>query len=100
MQTKNELMSVDQMMDERFGAVGTPEREAFRKEAYAFCAGQIIADARRRERVTQAELATALGINKSYIYRIEHGYIEPSISLFVRMLNALNMRIDISPTMA
>lgn len=45
MQAENELISVDQMMDERFGAVGTPERDAFRKEAYAFCAGQIIADA-------------------------------------------------------
>ena len=40
------------MMDERFGKVGTPEREAFRKEAYAYCVGKIISDARKREKVT------------------------------------------------
>ena len=47
---KNYFMSVDAMMDERYGKVGTPEREAFRKEAYAYCVGQIISDARKRER--------------------------------------------------
>lgn len=41
MQGNSDIMSVDAMMDERFGKVGTPEREAFRKEAYAYCVGQI-----------------------------------------------------------
>ena len=57
MKGENEIMSVDAMMDERFGKVGTPERESFRKEAYAYCVGQIISDARKREKVTQQELA-------------------------------------------
>jgi hypothetical protein len=29
------------------GKVGTPEREAFRKEAYAYCVGQIISDVKQ-----------------------------------------------------
>jgi len=45
MKRENEIMNVDAMMDERFGKVGTPEREAFRKEAYAYCVGHIISDA-------------------------------------------------------
>ncbi len=40
------ILSVDAMMDERFRKVGTPERETFRKEAYAYCVGTIISDAR------------------------------------------------------
>ena len=67
MQERNDIMSVDAMMDKRFGKVGTPEREAFRKEAYAYCVGQIISDARKREKVTQQELAQRVGTNKSYI---------------------------------
>ena len=55
MQERNDIMSVDAMMDERYGKVGTPEREAFRKEAYAYCVGQIISDARKREKVTQQD---------------------------------------------
>ena len=35
---------IDVLMDERFGKVGTPERETFRKEAYAYCVDQIISE--------------------------------------------------------
>ena len=48
------LQEIDTLMDERFGKVGTPEREAFRKEAYAYCVGQIISEARKREKVRLA----------------------------------------------
>ena len=50
MKTKNKIISVDAMMDERFGKVGTPEREAFRREAYNYCVGKFISEARKRER--------------------------------------------------
>ena len=65
MQERNDIMSVDAMMDERYGKVDTPEREAFSKEAYSYCVGQIISDARKREKVTQQELAQRVGTNKS-----------------------------------
>ena len=53
MKTKNEnLTSIDAIMDEEFGKPGTPEREEFRKEAYAYCMGQIICDARKKEKMT------------------------------------------------
>ena len=48
------LQEIDTLMDERFGKVGTPEREAFRKEAYAYCVGQIISEARKRKKVRLA----------------------------------------------
>ncbi len=96
METKNkDLMSVDAMIDAEFGKVGTPERETFRKEAYAFYMGQIISDARKKEKITQSELAKRVGTNKSYISRIEKGLIEPGIFTFYRIIDALNLRIDI-----
>jgi hypothetical protein len=48
------LQEIDALTDERFGKVGTPEREAFRKEAYAYCVGQIISEARKRGKVRLA----------------------------------------------
>lgn len=45
---------IDALMDERFGKVGTPERDAFRKEVYAYCVGQIISEARKRGKVRLA----------------------------------------------
>ena len=100
MQERNDIMSVDAMMDERYGKVGTPEREAFRKEAYAYCVGQIISDARKREKVTQQELAQRVGTNKSYISRIENGSVEPGAGMFLRILSALGLRFEVSQPLA
>ena len=97
MQERNDIMSVDAMMDERFGKVGTLEREAFRKEAYAYCVGQIISDARKREKVTQQELAQRVGTNKSYISRVETGRTEPKVSTFYRIIAALGLTVELTP---
>ena len=88
------------MMPERrkrweFGKPGTPEREEFRKEAYAYCMGQIICDARKKEKMTQSELAEKIGTNKSYISRIEKGIVDPGISTFCRIIDALGLKIEI-----
>jgi len=91
----NLLTSVDDIMDAKYGKVGTPEREQFRKEAYAYYMGQILHDARKNEKVTQQELASRIGSNKSYISKIENGSIEPGVGTFYRIINALGLRVDI-----
>lgn len=95
MKTNKDLISVDEMLDQRYGKVGTPERENFRKEAYAYYMGQIICDARKKEKITQVELAQKVGTNKSYISRIEKGLIEPGIYTFNRIAEALHLRLDL-----
>ena len=47
MQQRNDISSFDAILDAKYGAVGTAEREAFRKEATNYCVGQIILDARK-----------------------------------------------------
>ena len=71
------------------------DSEEFRKEAYAYCMGQIICSARKKEKMTQSELAEKIGTNKSYISRIENGTVDPSISTFCRIIDALGLKIDI-----
>ncbi len=88
-------MDVDAWMDERYGTVGTPEREQFRREAHAYCVGQIIHDARKEEKMTQAELAKQIGTNKAYISRVEKGLVEPGVGTFYRIIDALGLRVDI-----
>lgn len=101
MKARNEnLTSIDAIMDAEFGKPGTPEREEFRKEAYAYCMGQIICDARKKEKMTQSELAEKIGTNKSYISRIEKGIVDPGISTFCRIIDALGLKIEIDPPSA
>ena len=91
----SKIRSISDEMDERYGKVGTPEREQFRKEAYAYYMGQIIYDVRKNEKMTQTELAKRIGAEKSYISKIENGIIEPSIGTFYRIIDALGLRMDI-----
>lgn len=95
MQVNPDVGSMDAVLDKLYGKVGTHEREEFRKEAYSYCVGQLISDARKQERMTQAELAEKVGTNKSYISRIEKGAIEPGVGLFFRIIDALGLKMEI-----
>jgi ribosome-binding protein aMBF1 (putative translation factor) len=70
----NDFFDVDALLDERFGKEGTPSRIEAEEKAYAFYTGQIIEDARKKAKITQAELARRIGSNRSYISRVESGY--------------------------
>lgn len=95
MQANPKIGSMDAVLDKLYGKVGSPEREEFRKEAYAYCVGQMICDARKQEKMTQSELAEKVGTNKTYISRIEKGVIEPGVGLFFRIIDALGLKVEI-----
>jgi DNA-binding XRE family transcriptional regulator len=96
MGTKNDFITdISLEMDNLYGKAGTPEREAFRREAYAYCMGQVVRDARKNEKITQQELASRIGADKSYVSKIEKGIIEPSVGTFYRIIDALGLRIEI-----
>ena len=96
MKATQQIGSVDAILDEKYGKEGTPEREAFRREAYAYCVGQIILDARKQEHMTQSDLAKKVGTDKTYISRIERGLIEPGAGLFFRIMDALGLKVEIA----
>ena len=95
MQTNSKIGSMDAVLDELYGKVGSPERDEFRKEAYSYCVGQLISSARKREKMTQTDLAKKVGTNKSYISRIEKGSIEPGVGFFFRIIDALGLKVEI-----
>ncbi|MDR1881977.1 MAG: helix-turn-helix domain-containing protein [Prevotella sp.] len=96
MQTNNhKIVDYDEVLDAKFGKAGTPEREAFRREAYAYYMGQVIKDARKSEKITQKELAGRIGTDKSYISKIENGELEPGAGTFYRIIDALGLRFEI-----
>ena len=92
-----ELFDVDAQLDAAFGEEGTPERKAAEERAYAFFTGQIIEEARRKAHMTQEELATKIGTNKSYISRVETGKTEPKVSTFYRIAAALGLNVELTP---
>jgi DNA-binding XRE family transcriptional regulator len=95
MKANSNITDVSLEMDNLYGKVGTPERDAFRREAYAYCMGQVIRDARKSEKITQGELANRIGADKAYVSKIEKGLVEPGVGTFYRIIEALGLRIDI-----
>ncbi|MBE6341137.1 MAG: helix-turn-helix transcriptional regulator [Bacteroidales bacterium] len=95
-ENRKDIGDFDKVLDTLYGKPGTPERSEFRREAYSYCVGSIIHDARKREKMTQQELAERVGTTKSYISRIETGNVEPSAGLFLNILSTLGLSI-VSP---
>ena len=96
METNNhQIVDYDAVLDAKFGKEGTLERTKAEEKAYAFYTGQILLDARKEAKMTQSELAQRVGINKSYISKIDTGLVEPGAGLFLRIIDALGLRFDI-----
>ena len=96
MQTNDhQIRDYDIVLDAEFGKPGTPERAKAIEEAYSFYSGQILHTARKAAGVTQSELAERINSTKSYISKLEKGYVNPSAGLFFSIINALGMKVEI-----
>ena len=96
MQTNNhQITNYDVVLDQKFGMEGTPERIKAEEDALSFYSGQILLDARKEAKVSQAELARRINSTKSYISKVENGIIVPSVGAFYRIINALGMRVEV-----
>lgn len=98
-ENNHQLVNYSEILDAEFGKPGTPQRIEAEEKAYAFYTGQIIEDARKKAKITQAELARRIGSDRSYISRVESGQTEPKVSTFYRIMNALGCRIEFSMTL-
>lgn len=96
MNTKSKITNYSDILDIKYGKDGTPERNKFEEEAYSFYTSQILVDARKSAKITQAELAEKTGTDKAYISRLEKGLITPSVATFFRLINALGRKIEIT----
>ncbi len=98
METNNhEIVNYSEILAKKYGSHGTPERAKFDEEAYAFYTSLILHDARKNARLTQAELAGRIGVDKSYISRIEKGTVVPSVATFYRLVGAMGLCVELRP---
>ncbi len=92
-----DIYDVDAWLDEGLGKAGTPEREKNREKAWEEYNAQILLDARKNARLTQAELAKRIGADKGYISRIERGLTVPTVATLYKIASAMGMTVELRP---
>lgn len=87
------LTSLEEMMDEHIGRIGTKERDKFENELRIDLLGEAIKHARKGKHLTQAELGELLGVNKTQISKLENNTKESGIGTILRALKALGATV-------
>lgn len=88
--------TLDELIAEDFGELGTPERTEFELSCDAFIIGEQLKAERIRQGLTQAELAQKIGTKKSFISRVENGHVDIQLSTLSRLFNGLGKRVAVS----
>ena len=87
------LSTANDMLDEKYGKLGTPEREKFNEESIAWFYGTLLRDRRKELKLTQKQLAEKVGKEQSYIARIESGKTDVQLSSFFRIATVLGIQL-------
>ena len=80
------LISWDDHLDKKYGTVGTESREKYEEEFEAFKIGVLIQEARKKQQLTQEQLAQKVGTTKNYISRIENNASDIRLSTLMRII--------------
>ena len=88
--------SLEELIAEDFGEVGTPERAEFELGCDAFIIGERLKAERLSQGMTQQELADKIGTKKSFISRIENGRVDIQLSTLYRIFNGLGRRVAVT----
>ncbi len=81
----SDARTFDELLDIKYGKLGTPKRDEYEIKAKAFVVGEMIKEARKEAHMTQEVLAEKTGTKKSYISRIENGKIDIQISTLFKI---------------
>jgi DNA-binding XRE family transcriptional regulator len=82
----NEIVNWDDHLDQKYGKKGSSTREKYAEEFEAFKIGVLIQEARKKQHLTQEELALRIGTTKNYISRIENDASDIRLTTLMRIV--------------
>lgn len=95
------VYTFDEVLDEHFGKIGTPERDKFENEVdeavKAYHIGEAIKAQRLRSNLTQEQLGKRVGVQKAQISRLERGgnITLPTMCRVFRALGVKSATLDL-----
>ena len=100
METSKNPKSWKEHINKKYGEKGTESREKFEEEFETFRIGALILEARKKQKLTQQQLADKVGTTKNYISRIENNASDIRLSTLMRIIReglggSLKLSVDI-----
>jgi HTH-type transcriptional regulator/antitoxin HipB len=83
---QNKIVNWDIHLDRKYGKRGTPTREKYAEEFESFKLGVLIQEARKKQHLTQEDLAMRIGSTKNYISRIENDASDIRLTTLMRIV--------------
>lgn len=86
----------DELLDIKYGNIGTEKRDEFEKKAQYFVISEMLKEARKEANMTQEQLADKVGTKKSYISRLENGKCDIQLSTLYKIFEfGLGKRVSL-----
>ena len=100
MKTKNKIFTFNEHLDREYGKSGVPARDKYEQEFEAFKLGVMLQEMRKKQKMTQEQLAKKCGTTKTYISRIENDASDIRLSTLMRIIQEglgghLRLTVDI-----
>jgi len=86
MKKKNNIITFEDHLDREYGKIGTPSRDKYEQEFEAFKLGVILQKIRKKQKMTQEQLAKKCGTTKTYISRIENDASDIRLFTLMRII--------------
>lgn len=91
------IKNFDDLLDKKYGKVGSKKRIEFQEKAHMFIISEMLKQARKEANLTQEQLAIKAGTKKSYISKLENGKGNIQLSTLIRIFEkGLERRIGLT----
>lgn len=95
--TGKNIKTFEDLLRHEYGETGTPKRQEFENKAMAFYLCAMLKEERHKAKLSQSELAEKAEVKKEFISRVENGKVDVQLSTFLKLLNSLNLGIQVVP---
>ncbi len=95
--TTKGIKNFEDLLRLKYGEPGTPKRQEFENKAMAFYLCAMLKEERHKAKLSQSELAERADVKKEFISRVENGKVDVQLSTFLKLLNSLNLGIQVVP---
>ena len=91
------IKDFDELLNKKYGEVGTKKRNDFEERAHMFIISEMLKEARKEAKITQEQLAIKAGTKKSYISKLENARGNIQLSTLIRIFETgLGKRIGLT----